>query len=109
MPPLCWYDILLELSRSKKALKAHELQKKLLLPQYFMSRTLTRLNQAGYIDKRSCSVDARTQLLQITNGGRQIRERMWLIYGPAIHSVIGDKLSPEEASDLARLLKKLTT
>src|SRR5687768_665979 len=64
-PPLEWYDVLLELSRLPEGsgLRPFELESRLLLAQYNLSRLVDRLQQAGYVEKRSCASDGRGHIL----------------------------------------------
>lgn len=108
MPPLAWYDVLLELERlDRKGIRPYELQAELLLPQYGMSRLLKRIEKAGYVQRVSCDEDGRGQMLFITPAGRNIRKRMWSVYGPAIQKAIGDKMPASEVKKLSELLVNL--
>jgi len=54
LPPLGWYDVLLELSRPGcDGLRPVELEKLLLLAQYNLSRLLDRLEKAGLVERRA--------------------------------------------------------
>ncbi len=108
LPPLAWYDVLLELERTPNAtLRPFELQERLLLPQYGLSRLVGRMGDAGLVEQRPCVTDGRGQLIALTKAGRDMRRRMWRTYGPAMHSAVGDKLTPDERRALAGLLDKL--
>jgi len=108
LPPLAWYDVLLELERSKgRGIRPFELQKKLLLPQYGMSRLLDRIEKAELITREPCDDDGRGQQLLITKIGVVMRKQMWRVYGPAIQSAVGEKLSLAEAKRLSELFGKL--
>jgi len=108
LPPLSWYDVLLELERSKPGgLSATELERSLLLPQYGVSRLLKRLEDAGYLTRKTNDTDGRSQVIVLTPSGRTLRRKMWKVYGKAIDDVIGGKLTKEESTALAALLGKL--
>jgi DNA-binding MarR family transcriptional regulator len=108
-PPLGWYDVLLELSRADgDGLRPFALEQELLLAQYNLSRLLDRIEQAGYIERRSCPEDGRGQIVAITAAGRTLLKRMWPTYRAAIGRQVGAKLSEDEAARLAALLGKLT-
>ena len=108
-PPLGWYDVLLELSRSEgDGLRPFALEEKLLLAQYNLSRLLDRLETAGYVARRACAEDGRGQIVAITASGRALVKRMWPTYRAAIARHVGAKLSEDEAARLAALLEKLT-
>lgn len=107
-PPLTWYDVLLEVERAGAAgIRAIELQQRLLLPQYGVSRLLSKIEAAGYISRQSSTDDGRSQEIVITTSGRKLRRDMWAVYGPAINQAVGCKLTAAERKDLAALLEKL--
>ena len=101
LPPLEWYDVLLELERAgDRGLRPFELEREMLLAQYNLSRLIERMAKAGCVARRACAEDGRGHVLAITAEGKELRRRMWLVYGPAIARAIGDHLSPEEATAL---------
>ena len=108
LPPLAWYDVLLELDRAgPDGLRPFALERALLLPQYGLSRLLDRIEAAGYLERRPCPEDGRGQIVAITKSGRTLRRRMWPVYARALDMVIGDRLGATEARSLAALLDKL--
>jgi DNA-binding MarR family transcriptional regulator len=108
LPPLAWYDALWELERAGECgLRPFELERALLFEQYNLSRLADRLEQAGHIERKQCPGDRRGQMLAITQQGRDLRRRMWDVYGPAIRDAMGDEVGPQEARTLASLLGKL--
>lgn len=108
LPPLAWYDVLLELERAKRGgLRPYELQERLLLPQYGLSRLLKRMAKAGYVEQFPSKKDGRGQQVVITQTGKATRRRMWVVYGNAIQNAVGCKLTQQEAGEVANLLKKL--
>jgi DNA-binding MarR family transcriptional regulator len=108
LPPLAWYDALLELDRAgTRGLRPFELERHLLLEQYNLSRLIDRIAKAGYVDRRACEDDGRGQIIFITAAGKGLRRRMWSVYGAAIQSAIGDNLSAGETEALDSLLAAL--
>jgi DNA-binding MarR family transcriptional regulator len=109
LPPLTWYDVLLELDRAGKegGLRPFELERELLLPQYGLSRLLDRLESAGYVERRPCPDDGRGQIVTITKEGSHVRRRMWPVYAQAVDAAIARHLTEDEAAVLSRLLAKL--
>jgi len=108
LPPLAWYDALLELERAgEEGLRPYELERRMLLAQYNLSRLIARLSRAGYVARKACADDGRGQVLVITAPGRAMRRRMWTVYGPAIQTALGDCLSDSEIKRLAALLSTL--
>ena len=108
LPPLEWYDVLLELSRAPEgALRPFELESRLLLAQYNLSRLVDRLQQAGLVEKRACPSDGRGLVLVITEAGRELRRRIWPAYSAAIERHLGSKLRPGDADMLGEILARL--
>ncbi|WP_048648072.1 MarR family winged helix-turn-helix transcriptional regulator [Nitratireductor soli] len=108
LPPLSWYDALWELEKAGECgLRPFELEKALLFEQYNLSRLVDRMTRAGLVDRCVCPDDRRGQTLKISGEGRALRQRMWAVYGPAIAEVIGERLAPGEADQLAALSAKL--
>jgi len=104
LPPLPWYDVLLELERAGGSLRPFELEREMLLAQYNLSRLIDRMAKAGYVERRALKEDRRGQVIAITSSGKNMRRRMWSVYGPAIQAAIGAKLSPKQIDALVTLL-----
>jgi DNA-binding MarR family transcriptional regulator len=107
LPPLVWYDALLELRGEKDGLRPYQLQERMLLTQYNMSRLLDRLAEAGYVDRRPCLEDGRGQIVHLTSAGRALLKRMWPVYRTLIAEHFSGRLSDKDCRDLARILDKL--
>jgi DNA-binding MarR family transcriptional regulator len=107
LPPLEWYDVLHELDRGA-ALRPRDLQERLLLAQYNLSRLLDRMVLAGLVTRGPCPQDGRGHLVALTPAGRATRAEMWPVYATAIEAVVGAKLSQSEAATLADLLGRIT-
>ena len=108
LPPLAWYDVLLELSRRPdRRLRQGDLQAKMLFAQYNLSRLLDRLEKAGLVRRETCPVDARSNWIVATPEGLALRERVWPAYASAIERHIAARLTTDEAATLAALLGKL--
>ena len=107
LPPLSWYDVLLELERAKKPLRLHALQAELLLAQYNLSRLVDRLEAEGLVRRVPDQADGRGQLVKLSAKGAQLRRRMWPVYARSIQDAVGERLDAGEARILAHLLAKL--
>ena len=109
-PPLAWYDVLLELSRSADGrLRPLEIEKRTLLAQYNLSRLLDRLEKEDLVTREPCADDARGQWVVITAKGRATQARTWKVYAKSIQKHVGEKLDDKAAAALADLLGRLTT
>jgi DNA-binding MarR family transcriptional regulator len=104
LPPLEWYDVLLELERNGAPLRARDLEQKLLLAQYNLSRLLDRLENNGLIERRPDPSDGRSRLINATASGLAMRKQMWPVYRQTIEMLVGARLSAADADELARLL-----
>jgi DNA-binding MarR family transcriptional regulator len=108
LPPLAWYDVLLELERAgDDGLRPFELQRAMLLAQYNLSRLIDRIERAGYVERRACAKDGRGQQISITGRGKAMRRKMWPIYAQAIQSAVGEHLSGPQTEALDVLLGRL--
>ena len=105
LPPLAWYDALLELERAEgRGLRPFELEREMLLAQYNLSRLVDRLEKEGYVERRPVEGDGRGQLITITALGKNMRRRMWSVYGPEIQCAVGAHLTPKQIKSLDALL-----
>ncbi|MFC4352908.1 MarR family winged helix-turn-helix transcriptional regulator [Fodinicurvata halophila] len=108
LPPLSWYDALLEIEKAEPdGLRPFELKERLLLPQYSTSRLLARIEKAGMIERQSCEDDGRGQVIVLTEAGRTTRQRMWPVYAEQLSHLIEERLPAGERQQLADLLGKL--
>jgi DNA-binding MarR family transcriptional regulator len=107
-PSLHWYDVLLELKRGRDGrLTPREIEAAGLFEQYNLSRLLDRMEAEGLVRRIPYPGDKRRQLVEITDEGRALQERMWAVYGAAINRFISAKLTDKEAGQLSALLLKL--
>lgn len=107
-PPIAWYDVLWELEKTPEGrLPQGETQARVLLAQYNFVRLLDRLETAGLVRRVACQNDGRSNVLHLTEAGRELRRAMWSVYDAAIARHVGAQLSPDEAVQLANLLSKL--
>ncbi|WP_149757535.1 MarR family winged helix-turn-helix transcriptional regulator [Neomesorhizobium albiziae] len=108
LPPLSWYDVLHELAEAGEGgLRPFQLTERTLFAQYNVSRLLARLEIDGLVEKLKVADDGRGQTIRITGQGRDMRRRMWAVYGRSIAGLVGAKLPAEDLDVLARLLGRL--
>ena len=105
LPPLAWYDVLLETERAgKDGLRPFELERAMLLAQYNLSRLVDRMAAAGLVERRPCEDDGRGHRVAVTDAGRAMRRRMWPVYSRAIEQAVGRHVTAREARTLGDLL-----
>jgi DNA-binding MarR family transcriptional regulator len=110
LPPLSWYDLLLELRRAEPGgLRPYQLQSAMLIPQYNVSRLIDRITKGGYAERRSCDADGRGQIIRITPDGKALQRKMWPIYRSVLEREFASKLAESDAERLAKLLHSLTS
>lgn len=108
LPKLGWYDALLELEKAGDAgIRPFDLKKRLLLPQYGLSRLLDRMVKSGLVDRQGVKDDGRGQIVRLTPKGRNTKQAMWPVYAGSLTQSVEHKLRENEAAELARLLNKL--
>ena len=107
MPPLAWYDVLWELTRSEDGkLRPYEIEERSLLAQYNLSRLIDRLESEGLVRRETFASDGRGRWVVMTDAGRKLRERMWAVYARSIETHIGCRLAESEAKTIAGLLDR---
>jgi DNA-binding MarR family transcriptional regulator len=108
LPPLSWYDVLLETERAgREGLRPFELERAMLLAQYNLSRLVDRMAAAGLVERRPCDDDGRGHRVAVTEAGRAMRRRMWPVYARAIEQAVGRHVTAREARTLGDLLGSL--
>lgn len=108
LPPLAWYDVLLELSRvSPDGMRPMELEEKLLLAQYSMSRLLDRMEKASLIERIKVPEDGRGQLVRRTKKGEVTQADIWPVYERVLRQRIAAKVSAQQAVELKAILRQL--
>lgn len=109
LPPLGWYDVLLELMRAKDGkLRPYEIEERTLLAQHNLSRLLDRMEKDDLVRREAFADDGRGRWVVITEAGRAMQSRMWSVYGAAIQKHLGVKLDGPRANQLADLLALLS-
>jgi DNA-binding MarR family transcriptional regulator len=107
LPPLGWYDVLLELRRAQRPVRPVDIEASLLLAQHNVSRLLDRLVVAGLVERLPCDTDRRGQLIALSEDGSALLQRMWPVYRAAIQRHVGAKLSEADAQQAAAILDRL--
>lgn len=108
LPPLGWYDVLLELSVApERRLRMHELARAVVLSRSGLTRLVDRLEQAGLLRREPDPADRRGSFAILTDEGAAMRERMWPIYARGIAEHFGKHLNDEEVDVLTGALKRV--
>lgn len=107
-PPLniCLVLIVLSLAPDRQ-LRPVELEKRLEMAQYTMSRLLDRMEKGGLVRRRSCPFDGRCHYAQLTEEGLAAVEQIWPVYTAAVERHLGSNICAVTAEQLATLLDKI--
>lgn len=109
LPPLVWYDVLLELVREPgDRLRHRDLHRRMLLAKYNLSRLLDRMEADGLIGRQPVNDDARGEYVRVTKRGRDMQKRMWPVYRRAIAKHFSNRLSIDDIDQLLRILSKVS-
>ncbi|MDP2579963.1 MarR family winged helix-turn-helix transcriptional regulator [Shimia thalassica] len=102
-----WYEIIWELEKAGEHGKLMgELQEQLLLPQYALSRHVSRLEETGLVRREYIADGRRKQVLFLTEAGIGKHDEIWPIYLDALVKELSPLMSQDEAYDLARRMIK---
>ncbi|MCB1500019.1 MAG: MarR family transcriptional regulator [Bauldia sp.] len=106
MPPLEWYDVLLELERAGGRLRIGDLAERVVVAPYNMTRLLDRLEADGLLGRERLATDRRGAFAVLTAKGGRLRKEMWPVYEAAIRDVFAP-LTASEAQTLERGLDRV--
>lgn len=108
--PLHWYDVLLVLSRSKdKRARLSDIAESIITSRSALTRSVEKLEQAGYLKKIRCDDDKRGQFAELTPSGFTVLKEAWRHYRSFIQNEFGRHLTINESVELVRLLNKVET
>ena len=103
-----WYDILMLLEQAgSDGLAMAEVEERLYLTQYALSRQAARMEKAGLIVRVPRPGRGRGQILQLTDAGIGLHSRIWDQYEAAMQAEIAPRMSTDEAYALNLLLIRL--
>lgn len=103
-----WYEILLATEEAGDAgIQMLVLQKRLFLPQYTLSRHISRMDRAGLIRREAVTGAGRAQRVFLTAAAQGLHAKVWEVYNDRIQHAFGPRLSTDEAYALLRMLNRL--
>ena len=108
LPPLGWYDVLIELRGCRSGLRQYEIGERMLLSKHNLSRLLDRLEHQGLVRRNTCPEDARGSVVSFTEAGQKLLRRMWPVYEAAIDEHFARRLNQRELASLSALNRKLS-
>ena len=103
---LGWYDVLLELNAAPQfQLRMQDLAARAVLSRTRVSRIVTELETAGFVERRPDPSDRRAWLATISTQGRAALRRTAPLYLDGIDRHFNRLLSSQARRDLARILQ----
>lgn len=102
------YEALLHLSRAEdRRMRRVDLADKLLLTASGVTRLLDGLEAGGLVERAACASDRRVIYAVLTDAGLARLEAAAQSHVAAVRSLLSERLSDEELTQLARLLERL--
>jgi DNA-binding MarR family transcriptional regulator len=99
--PHAYYEILVRLSESDgRTLRMSQLADSTLSSRSRLSHAVSRLEEAGWVERRSCPTDRRGQLAVLTDKGFAALEAAAPGHVEGVRSHVFDPLSPEQRAAL---------
>jgi DNA-binding MarR family transcriptional regulator len=102
------FDVLAQLARAPEhALKRVELSERVLLTPSGITRLLSGLERAGYVEKRECAEDARVTYAALTDEGHRKFREAARTHRASIRALLTERFEQGELETLAALLGRL--
>lgn len=103
-----WYEILLAVETAgPEGKRMSALEGQLYLAQYALSRHISRLEKAGLLRREYIAEGRRKQLLFLTEKAIGLHDRVWNAYADVIQAELSDRMSSDEAYELAYMLMQV--
>ena len=108
LPPLGWYDVLLEINReTDKCLRLQDIGARVLLAKNNTTRLVDRLEKEKLVKRTKAKSDGRGVYAHITPKGEKLLKEMWPVYKKAVKDHFAKHLSDQELQALASIYQKL--
>lgn len=105
LPAFIWFRIMRELSEEGQAgLRPFELQRRVHLAQYNLSRIVERMEHAGLLVRFPALDDQRGHVLKLSARGAEQVEALENVYQTALGRHLGDRLNSRKAAQLLNVL-----
>lgn len=106
--PFTWYDVLFQLAEAPGGrLRMHELADAVLLSRSGLTRSVDRIESAGFVVRHTIAGDRRSIHVVLTDAGRQKLAAAFPVVRQTVNDLFADHLSIEEADALVRILGRI--
>lgn len=103
-----WYEILLAAEEAPtEGVRMQDLEHRLFLPQYAVSRHVARMQKAGLVTCKARAGKGRGQSVHVTDMARGLHERVWDAYSAQLRAALAPKLDTDDAYALLDILNRL--
>src|ERR1700709_1067505 len=108
--PHAYYEILVRLSESpERTLRMSQLADSTLSSRSRLSHAVSRLEESGWVERRSCPTDRRGQLAVLTDKGFAALEAAAPGHVEGVRSHVFDPLTPNQVAALREISETLLT
>jgi DNA-binding MarR family transcriptional regulator len=108
LPPLSWFELLWAIKRSTDGPpRMSDLAERLTLSRGGITKLVDRLEDAGYVERVTCSDDRRSLSADLTDAGDRMVEEMRVVYRSEVERYLRG-VSGEEADLIASALTRVT-
>ncbi len=108
LPPLCWYDVLLEINReTDKRLRLQDIGGRILLAKNNVTRLVDRLENDNLVVRKKCKSDGRGIYAYITDKGQDTLKSMWPVYRAAVNAHFSNLLTDTDIAMLNKIFMKI--
>ncbi|MDF2982548.1 MAG: hypothetical protein K0Q69_2320 [Devosia sp.] len=101
------YGVLYALSGARAGLRMSELGKDILISQAGLSRSVSRLEARGLIDRQADPEDARASILSLSKAGTHLQKRVGARHGRHVAEAMTCRLSDQQLTQLRDLCEQL--
>jgi DNA-binding MarR family transcriptional regulator len=108
--PLAWFEVLLQLRKAPEGrLKMNQIADAIVHSSGGTTRLIDRLEEAGYVTRQLCPSDRRAIYVAISAQGNEKLDEALNVHLDYLEDNLAKRLSDEERTTLATLLKKLNS
>lgn len=107
---LDWYGTLLMLSQAESGMmRPSDVADQIGLSRSATTRLVDRLEREGLVERHTCASDGRGTLVGLTRDGEQVFRSAGRVHLRGIDEHVGTHLTPDELTEMRRLLTHLAT
>ncbi|MFZ1062778.1 MAG: MarR family transcriptional regulator [Acidimicrobiales bacterium] len=108
--PLAWFEVLLQLRKAPEGrLKMNQIADAIVHSSGGTTRLIDRLEESGYVTRQLCPSDRRAIYVAISDRGNEKLDEALNVHLDYLEDNLANRLSDQERTTLATLLKKLNS